>query len=205
VFLIGVELVDLAGMHRILAVRKNEFIVATLTAAAVVAIGVEQAVILAIVASLVDHVRRGYAPKDAVLVPDGSGHIRYERPDPGTRTLEGLVIYRFAASLYYANATHFVQEVQRLTADEGAPVRWLCIDASAIADIDYSGSETLRELAGSLRERHTRLVLTNVAPDVRSELDRYGLTAVLGHDALYDTTVDVLTAYVSSPPDAPSA
>jgi MFS superfamily sulfate permease-like transporter len=74
VFLIGVDLVDIAGMRRIYQVRREEFVVAALTAAAVVFIGVEQGVVLAIVASVVDHLRHSYAPRSSLLVKSPAGH-----------------------------------------------------------------------------------------------------------------------------------
>jgi SulP family sulfate permease len=73
VFLIGVGLVDLAGMRKIFEQRRSEFWLALVTALTVVIVGVEQGILLAIVLSLVDHTRHGYRPKNAVLVPDESG------------------------------------------------------------------------------------------------------------------------------------
>ena len=197
VFIIGIELVDLAGMRKIYGVRLDEFIVATITATTVVVVGVEQAVILAMVFSVIDHLRRSYAPKDSVLVPTTGAHLRATPVEPGARTLDGLVIYHFAASLYYANANHFSEEILSLTAEGQPKVRWLGIDASSIADVDFSGAETLRELAGSLRERDTRLLLAEAPPDVRAELDRYGLTEVIGEDAFFDSVADMIEAYRS--------
>ena len=119
VFLIAVELIDLAGMRRILAVRKHEFAVALLTAAAVVGLGVEYGIILAIVASMVDHLRHSYSPLNSILVKSAEGHWRAVPVGPGVRTAEGLVVYRFGTSLYYANAARLAQDV----ADAGRPRR----------------------------------------------------------------------------------
>jgi high affinity sulfate transporter 1 len=199
VFIIGLELVDIAGMRRIAAVRRDEFIVATITAATVVAVGVEQAVVLAIVISIVDHLRRGYAPKDSVLVASSDTNLRSRPVTAGARTLDGLVLYHFAASLYFANANHFSEEVLELTGDDEAPVRWLCIDSSAIADVDYTGAAILRELSGSLSTRGTRLILAEVAPDVRAQLSRYGLDDVITADDYYETVLDVVAAFRRMP------
>ena len=166
VFIIGVELVDIAGMRRVLAVRKNEFIVATITAATVVVLGVEQAVILAIAISLIDHLRRSYSPKDSVLVPTGGQHLHATPVEPAVRTLDGLVIYHFASSLYYANANHFSEEILALTGADQPAVSWFAIDASAIADVDFSGAadalgdrlraSRTRRSTGARRSRHRR-------------------------------------------------
>ncbi len=94
VFLIGVQLIHVRQMRAILEVRRAEFIVATLTAAAVVFIGVEQGITLAIVLSLIDHIRHSYHPRNTVLIPTESGHWRTTAARPGKRTLEELIICR---------------------------------------------------------------------------------------------------------------
>jgi high affinity sulfate transporter 1 len=195
VFIIGIELVDITGMRRVLAARRDEFYVALLTAATVVVIGVEQAVVLAIIVSLIDHVRIGYAPKDSVLVAGDGGDLQSVPPAPDARTLDGLVVYHFAASLYYANANHFSNEVLALAQEDQPPVRWLCLDSSAIADVDYSGAQTLDEVARTMHARNVRLVLADVAPDVRVELDRYGFSTTVGADAYFDTVRAAIDAF----------
>jgi SulP family sulfate permease len=87
VFLIGLDLIDLDGMRRIYRERRSEFWVALITALMVVLVGVEQGIILAIVLSLIDHTRRGYRPKNALLQPDQTGAWRpqpmdYQWPRP---------------------------------------------------------------------------------------------------------------------------
>ena len=109
VFLIGIELVDIAGMRRIARVRPDEFVVALMTALAVILIGVEQGIVLAIVASVIDHLRRSYRPSNTILEVSGD-RITSAPVHPASRTLPGLVVYRFNASLYYANANLLLQE-----------------------------------------------------------------------------------------------
>ena len=110
VFVIGIELVDIAGMRRVLAARTDEFVVAAVTALTVVFVGVEQAIVLAIVLSIVDHLRRSYQPATAVLI-ESDGHLHTEAVTVDARSTPGLVIYRFAGPLYYANANHFLEDV----------------------------------------------------------------------------------------------
>jgi sulfate permease, SulP family len=152
-------------------------------------------VILAMVFSLIDHVRLGYSPKDSVLVPTTGEHLHSIPAGPGAQTVDGLVVYHFAASLYYANANHFSEEILGLTTENEPQVRWLGLDASAIADIDFSGAATVREIAGSLRDRGIRFTVAEVAPDVRAELDLYGLTDEIGEDAIFETVSDMIDAY----------
>src|SRR6266496_942996 len=91
-----------------LATRKHEFAVALLTTAAVVVLGVEYGIVLAIIASIVDHLRHSYSPLNSVLVKSPEGHWQPIPAGPGARTEEGLVVYRFGTGLYYANASRLV-------------------------------------------------------------------------------------------------
>jgi MFS superfamily sulfate permease-like transporter len=199
VFLIGVELVDVSGMRTIFRMRFDEFVVATLTALTVIVVGVEQGVLLAIVLSIIDHLRRSYRPTDRVVVEAGPGHHFRSLPvDPASRIVPGLAVYRFGASLYYANAEHFSAEVLAFAADGLPELRGICIDLAAVGDVDYSGGLTLREVAESLHGRGVRLVLTEVDPAVRTTLDRYGLADVLPPDAYFDTVGDAVRAFGGS-------
>jgi MFS superfamily sulfate permease-like transporter len=106
----------------------------------------------------------------------------------------GLVVYRFTHSLYYANAQQYSDEVAFLADRSESPVRWLCLDVSAVDDIDYSAAEVLRSIYARLRARGVRLVVTGVMEDVKAA-SRYRLAELFGKDAFYDTLDDVLNAY----------
>ncbi len=194
VFLIGVELVDVRGMRAILAVRRDEFLIAALTGAAVVFVGVEQGIVLAIVLSILDHLRYSYNPRNIVLLPLGHHHWRSAEAAPGERTLDGLIIYRFGASLYYANAHRLLQDVAAFVKD-GRSLSWFCLDAAAIGDVDYSAAQALRRAHHELERHGARLVLAEPSPYVRGELDRYGITGLLGRDAYFDSIGGVVEAY----------
>jgi sulfate permease, SulP family len=194
VFLIAIELIDVKGMRRILATRKQEFAVALLTAAAVVALGVEWGIALAVVASIVDHLRHSYSPLNSVLLKSPGGHWRPVPVTPGARTEEGLVIYRFGTSLYYANAARLLKDVAAL-AGGGSPLRWMVLDCAAIGDIDYTASTVLARVVEHVQRRHVRFVLTDVLGPVRHQLDGYGISAALGEGAYYDTPGEALQAF----------
>jgi high affinity sulfate transporter 1 len=193
VFLVGIDLIDIAGMRRIYAERRSEFWVALITTLMVVFVGVEQGILLAIVLSLIDHTRRGYRPQNVVLVPDASG---WNAQPVATRAqaLPGLLIYRFTHSMYYANAQQLADEITDLVTRAEPPLRWLCIDASAVDDVDYSAAETLRSLFVTLQEKGIRLVITEVMEDVRQR-SRYKLLKAFGGHAFYDTLGQVVQAY----------
>jgi len=194
VFLIGVDLIDIKGMKNIYAQRRSEFWVALITTLMVVFVGVEQGIILAIVLSLIDHTRRGYRPKNVAMVPADSGALNAQPIATRAQALPGLLIYRFTHSLYYANAEQLSEEITDLANNSEPPLRWLCLDASAVDDVDYSAAETLRSLFVILKDKGIRLVVAQVLDDVREE-SRYNLRQLFGEDAFYDTLEDVMKDY----------
>ena len=191
VFLIAIELIDIKGMRRILACRRYEFAIALLATAAVVVLGVEDGIVLAVVASIIDHLRHSYNPRNSVLVKSPAGHWQPVPVLPGTRTEEGLVIYRFGTNLYYANASRLIDDVTAL-ADHGGPLRWMVLDGAAIGDVDYTAAAVLTSVIEHLRKRHVRFAVSAVLGPVREQLDRYGISAALGPGAYYDTPGEAL-------------
>jgi MFS superfamily sulfate permease-like transporter len=204
VFLIGVGLIDVSGMRRILSVRRSEFFIALLTAAAVVVLGVEQGIVLAVVASIIDHLRHTYRPRDSVLVKSPAGHWHATPVRPGARTEKGLVVYRFGTDLYYANAARLQEDVTALTG-HGEPLLWLVLDGAAIGDVDYTAALVLTEVVDELRERHIRFVVSSMIGPVRRQLDRYGISAAMGQDAYYDTPGAALEAFHAGRPPGGTA
>jgi high affinity sulfate transporter 1 len=203
VFLIGIELVDVVGMRRIYAVRRGEFVVASLTAAAVVFIGLEQGIVLAIAASIIDHLRHSYEPRSSVLVKSAADHWQSRPVTPGGRTVEGLVVYRFGTSLYFANASRLATDLTTLTG-QGDRLSWLCLDGAAIGDVDFTAAAVLKLANQQLRGRGIHLVLSNIIGPVRHQLDRYGISAALGTDAYFDTAGEALDAFDAQYRSAPA-
>ena len=114
-------------------------------------VGVEQGIILAIVLSLLLHVRRHYEPVDVVLAWDEHHHVHSLPPGPGVTSEPGLVVYRFGAGIFYANAARLFDEVLELAGGKSPP-RWFVLDAPSIDDIDFTGGKTLVEIAKELQE-----------------------------------------------------
>jgi SulP family sulfate permease len=194
VFLIGIDLVDLRGMRKIYRQRRSEFWVALITLLMVVFVGVEQGILLAIVLSLIDHTQHGYRPVNLVLVPGASGPWVAHPVASGVQAAPGLLVYRFTHSVYYANAEQLSEEILGLVARAEPPLRWLCIDASSIDDLDYTGAETLRALFEALKQKGVRLVVAQVLEHVR-EGSRDQLQELFGTDAFFQTLGDVVDAY----------
>ncbi|MGZ3611436.1 MAG: SulP family inorganic anion transporter [Ktedonobacteraceae bacterium] len=195
VFLIGIRLIDIKGMRGILRVSPEEFIVATITAVTVVVVGVEQGIILAIVLSIVIHISHSYRPSDATLVPMPGGHWQTTAVTEDKEAEPGLVVYFFGASLYFANAVRFSEEIVRLVDEAQPQVKWLDVDAAAMIGIDYTGADTIRQIHTILEKKGVTLVFSNVIEDVRREIDRFGLTKLIGEEHIYDSLPDVLDAY----------
>jgi SulP family sulfate permease len=197
VFLIGLKLVDIDSMRDIWRLRRDEFWVAALTAVVVVTVGVEQGIILAIVLSITLHVRRHYLPQDRVVGWDAAGELSLSQPTPGTESEPGLVVYRFGAGLFYANAERFSDELSGLV-DVPSPPRWVVLQADAMDDIDYTGGKTLAELASRFVGRGIVFAVAGATDRVRGELDDFGITATIGADRIYDRLDDARTAFQSA-------
>jgi len=199
VFVIGVKLIDWRHMKEIYGLRRDEFWIAAITAAVVVGVGVEQGVILAIVLSLLDHVRRHYDPHDSVVTRDDAGKIVSVPAEQGAETEPGLVVYRFGVGLFYANAARFTEEAIALVSGP-TPPRWFVLLANAVDDVDYTGGKTLIELAGQLQARGVTFAIADVRGAVRPELERFGLTDAIGEDHIFATLEDAVAAFRASKP-----
>jgi high affinity sulfate transporter 1 len=195
VFMIGIELIALPAMRDVYRLRKDEFVVAALTTLTVISLGVEQGILFAIFASLIDHLRRSYHPQTGVIAPEADGHWHRTAVSPSERTLPGLVVYRFAGSLYYANANRLLEDARALLSDADQPITWFCLDAAAIPDIDYTGGQVLKQLFDLLREHDAKLVVLEPMGPVSHELDSYGITDLVGRQAVFPTVAAGYEAY----------
>ncbi|MFM2483826.1 SulP family inorganic anion transporter [Celerinatantimonas yamalensis] len=195
VFLIGIELIDIKGMRNILYERPWEFWVALITALVVVFWGVEQGILLAIVLSLLVHTRHGYQPQNSVIVSIGNGRWRAVSLNNHAQLIPGLQVYRFTHSMYYANAAYMRRQVMYLLHSARPPLHWFCVDAGAVDDVDFTSAKTLTTLSKELQKLEIRLVFAEVSENVRVELDRSGITELIGIDAYYDSVADVVDAF----------
>jgi len=195
VLLIGLRLVDIAGMQGIARVRSGEFVVAALTAATVVIVGIEQAIILAIVLSIIEHLSHAYKPHDTTIAITPEGRLEATPVSSGTviQAAPGLVVYRFGAGLYYANTTRFTEEVLQILDEADPKVEWFCLSAASIGDIDYSGAGALRQVASEIKKHGATFVLCELEPGVADIPAKYGLEPEIG--GVYTFIEDVIEAY----------
>ena len=198
VFTIALGLVDVRGLRAIRRESPGEFQLAVLTALVVIAIGVEQGVVVAIVLSLLRHVRHSYLAHTSVLV-EKDGQWQPIPAEPGTVSGPGLVVIQFGADLFYANANRFAADVRGLIDGAPSPVKWLVVDAGAITSIDYSAARVVEDLQRDLLHRNVTLVLVHAEPSLLNDLRRHRLYDVVGEGHVFDTLREALAAMQRSP------
>jgi sulfate permease, SulP family len=201
VSLIGVRLIDVQGLRQIRAARPREFILAIVTTATVVVVGVEQGIILAVVLSIVEHVRHSYRPHVALINRDTSGHWHLEDAGSGGMAAPGLVMFWFGADLFFANVEFFIAQVRRLLGQTETPIRWLVVDARAITDVDFSATCALVGLQQELADHHVALALIVASSRRQDELAESGLLDLADATRIFDSREACITAYLSERPN----
>lgn len=193
VFTIAIGMIDLGTLRAMRIESPGEFKLAVVTAGAVAIIGVEQGVLLAITLSLFRHVRQSYRPHTAILQRKGTEHGWITAPaTPGHETEPGLIVYRFGADLFYANASLFADEIRSLIGAAHDPVRWLVIEADAITNIDYTAARVVMSLVEDLRRRQIGILFARVSASLRADMNRHGVTTAVGADRIFGSRHEAL-------------
>ena len=127
----------------------------------------------------------------------GTGPEAYDLPEgePRAVTRPGLVLYRFGASLYFANAMAFGEDVERLVASAEPPLRWFVLDASAMADMDTTGAHALERALDVLDRAGVTVAVTRAQPVLRRRLAVYGLEERIGTAQFFATNRDAVAAF----------
>jgi len=206
VFLVGIDLVQVSGLRRIAARRRSEFVIAVVTGVVVFAVGVEPGIVLAVALSILEIVRRQYSPKNFVVGLAEDGQPTYSPARPGLQSSPGLIVFRYDADLFYANANRFVDDVESLVTSAPDPVRWLVLDAGAVNDVDYSAGVALGGLLDFLHARGISLVLARADTGFLDTLRRYGLMDRIAPEHLFGNLIDAVIAFdaVAERPADPS-
>ena len=209
VFLVALHMINLRSLRDIRKESPAEFALASLTAVFVVAVGVEQGIVLAMVVSLLRIVHHSYHPRSGVMLSESDGTWRLTPPVAGAMTEPGLVLYRFGAALFYANAGRFADEILTLVGPSPTAVHWLIVDAEAITDVDYSAARVIEELKKDLTSAGVQFGFARLAGNTRADFDRHHLTQCIGPSWIFNRLHDALDAYMPprssrrSPPLAP--
>lgn len=194
VFTIAIGLVDVKSLRDIRRESPGEFSLALITATAVPVLGVGHGLLLAIALSVLRHVRHSYHPHTMMLAPDAEGLWRPVPAKPGTETSPGLIVYRFGADLFFANDKRFSDEIRSLIKLAPTPVRHFVIDAGIITDLDYSAARSLRELSTELATQGVQLIFARANDYLQADMERHGISAVVGQKNIYPTLHDALAA-----------
>jgi SulP family sulfate permease len=189
------SLIEVHELRELWRMRRSDFWIAAVCLLGVLVVGPLRAVAIAFLLSTIDVIRRASRPETSALLeaPDGS-YFAPAGEGEGTAT-SGLVIYRFGAPLYFANATLFLDEVEHLVAGSSAPVRWFVLDAEAMTDIDTTGAQTLRQAITLLAGRDITFAVSRADRAFRSWLETYDLMELVDESRFYPTNRHAAAAF----------
>jgi MFS superfamily sulfate permease-like transporter len=192
-----IGLIDIAGVRRLYEMRKAELIVFVASFAGVLLAGVLWGIGIAIVLAILAFLRRAWWPHEAVLgrVDGVKGYHDLTRY-PEARQIPGLLLYRFDAPLFFANANVFRLHLLERVNAAGSSVRWVVVAAEPMTDVDPSAAEVLEDLDDDLRAAGVKLMFAEMKDPVRERLDRYGLVERFGRDRFFHTLGSAVHAYV---------
>jgi high affinity sulfate transporter 1 len=191
----SLSLADIPATVRLWHQRKAECLLSVAAFAGVALLGVLPGIAIAVALSILNVFRRAWWPYDTELgrMPGLAGyHDIHIHPD--AQHLPGLVIYRFDAPLFFANAATFRDQVRRL-ARADPPPRWILIAAEPMTDIDTTAADMLEDLDEMLNAKGISLVFAELKDPVRSKIERYGLTRTIDPNHFYPTVESALAAY----------
>ena len=189
------SLIEVHELRELWRMRRSDFWIAGVCLVSVLALGPLRAVLIAFLMSTIDVVRRASRPETSVLreAADGSHFAPAGVGDAVSPS--GLVVYRFGAPLYFANATLFLDEIEQLVARPSTPVRWFVLDAEAMVDVDTTGAEALRQAIALLAGRGITFAVSRADRSFRSWLERYGLATLVDERRLYPTNRHAAEAF----------
>lgn len=193
------RMVELAAWRQVAAFRRNEAAIAAVAAVSVVVLGVLVGVAVTVGLSIVDLLRRVSRPHDAVegFVPTLAGmHDVADYPD--ATVVPGLVVYRYDAPLFFANAEDFLARTHAAVAAADQPVRWVVLNTEAMSVLDFTGAQAIRSLHEQLSTRGIVLALARVKQDLRVKLERANIVNLVGADRLFPTLPTAVDAYRQS-------
>jgi MFS superfamily sulfate permease-like transporter len=198
----AISLFDVAGLRRLWQLRRSELGLALVAFLAVVLFGALPGIGAAIGLSLLNFIRRAWRPHDAVLgrVAHYKGYHDIGR-HPEARLVPGLVLYRWDAPLFFANADSFRESVLEVV-DHGPPgARWFAVASEPITDIDTTAADMLDDLITELARRGTELHFAELKGHVKDRLRVYGVFDRLGADHFHPTLGSTVRAYLARHPD----
>jgi MFS superfamily sulfate permease-like transporter len=159
---------------------------------------------VAVVLSLIDQVRHAYRPRTRVLVKDSEARWCAVAAAPDALAAPGVVVYRFEANLFYANASFFVEEILRLVTTAKNPIHGLVLDVTGIDYVDYTAAKMLLQVRSELNKRGVAIVSAAISSDAIDSLRRYGLAGDESDKRVYPT-IDAAVAALGAPSNPATA
>ena len=193
----GFSLIDIATVAKFLRVRTSAFLLTITAALGVVFFGVLEGILIAVALSILGFFRRSWWPTGQVLGRVASldawhGLDLY----PDAAQTPGVVVFRWEAPLFFANANMFRQEIRRLAHSSDA--RWVVVQCEAITDIDVTAADMLERLDSELNDHGVHLIFVELRRRLHDLVTRYGLLETLDQKHFYDSIDEALTDIVGS-------
>ena len=191
----ALSLADLAGMKRLWEVRRTEFALSIAAFFGVAVLGVLPGIAIAVGLSILNVFRRSWWPYSTSLgrVAGVPGYHDV-RSYPDAELIEGLIVFRFDAPLFFANARAFRQQVRELAAAEPRP-RWILVAAEPITDVDTTAADMLEDLDETLNGQGISLIFAEMKDPVRAKIERYELTRTIDPTHFFPTIESAIAAF----------
>lgn len=193
----ALRIFDFTSLRVFARVRRSDFVLSIVAFLAVATLGVIPGIALSVGVSILDFVRRAWRPHDAVL-GRARGVKGYHdlRRYPDARTVPGLVLFRWDAPLFFANADTFRARVLEVVDASFPPPSWVVVAAEPITDVDTTAAEMIEELDTELGNRGVELAFAEMKDPVKDRLERYGLQARIGPRNFFPTVGVAVKAYL---------
>jgi high affinity sulfate transporter 1 len=193
----AIGLIEVTDLKRIYRIQQWEFWLSIVCFVGVAVLGVIPGIGLAIAIAIVEFLWDGWRPHSAVL---GRAHgvkgyhdiTRY----PDARQIPGLVLFRWDAPLFFANAEFFKERVLDAVTKSPTPVRWLVIAAEPVTSVDVTAGDTLAELDKALHAQGIELCFAELKDPVKDKLKKFGLLAQLGENNFFPTIGAAVSGYL---------
>ncbi|WP_409277578.1 SulP family inorganic anion transporter [Pseudomonas defluvii] len=195
----AIGLIEVTDLRRIYRIQRWECWLSIACTVGVVMFGAIQGIGLAIVIAVIEFLWDGWRPYSAVLgrAKGVQGYHDIKRY-PEARQVPGLVLFRWDAPLFFANAEQFQDRVLDAVAASPTPVRWLVVAAEPVTSVDVTSADMLAELMGTLHEAGIELRIAEMKDPVKDKLKRFGLFAQLGEDAFFPTVGTAVKHYLAT-------
>jgi high affinity sulfate transporter 1 len=191
-------LFEIADLRRIYRVQRWEFWLSIVCLAGVAVLGAIPGIGLAIAIAVIEFLWDGWRPHFAVLGRvDGIRGYHDLKRYPDARLVPGLVLFRWDAPLFFANAELFHARVLEAVASSPTPVRRVVVTAEPVTSVDVTSADMLAELEQTLRASRIELQFAEVKDPVKDKLKRFGLLDQIGTDAFHPTIGAAVDAYLA--------